>query len=92
MLTDSRFSRFTGDEEVICSAERAQNKVKEYTIYEKFVHLCSFESGLIEKNKEVYFSDYAKPNYDENSSQKSEHLCKYKPVTILFINIRREIF
>ena len=74
MLTDPRLSLFTGDEEDICSAdERPQNKLTEYTIYDKLGHLCSFDTGLIEKNKELYFSGYVKPIYDENSSPEGEH-------------------
>ena len=38
------------------------------SVYDKSTHLCAFDSGLIEKNKELYFSGYVKPIYDENSS------------------------
>ena len=37
-------------------------------MYDKHGHLCPFDSGLIEKNIELYFSGYVKPIYDENSS------------------------
>lgn len=38
------------------------------SIYDKSTHLCSFDSGLIEKNVELYFSGCVKPIYDENPS------------------------
>lgn len=39
-----------------------------YSIYDKNTHLCPFDSGLIEKNVELFFSGYLKPIYDENPS------------------------
>ena len=39
-----------------------------YSIYDKNTHLCPFDSGLIEKNIELFFSGYLKPIYDENPS------------------------
>lgn len=38
------------------------------SIYDKNTHLCPFDSGLIEKNIELFFSGYLKPIYDENPS------------------------
>ena len=38
------------------------------SIYDKMGHLAPFDSGLIEKNKELYFSGYVKPIYEENAS------------------------
>ena len=38
------------------------------SVYDKNTHLCAFDSGLIEKNKELFFSGYVKPIYDDNSS------------------------
>jgi len=38
------------------------------SIYDKNTHLCAFDSGLIEKNIELYFSGCVKPIYDENPS------------------------
>ena len=35
-------------------------------MYDKNGHLCPFDSGLIEKNIELFFSGYVKPIYDEN--------------------------
>ncbi len=68
MLTDPKLSLFTGEEEDVCEGdERPQHKITNYAIYDKLGHLCDFDSGLIEKNKELYFSGYVKPIYDENS-------------------------
>jgi len=38
------------------------------SVYDKNTHLCAFDSGLIEKNIELYFSGCVKPIYDENPS------------------------
>ena len=37
-------------------------------MYDKNTHLCPFDTGLVEKNIELYFSGYVKPIYDENPS------------------------
>jgi len=39
-----------------------------FSIYDKSHHLVGFDRGLIEQNKELYFSGYVKPIYDENPS------------------------
>ena len=39
-----------------------------YSVYDKNTHLCPFDTGLIEKNIELFFSGYLKPIYDENPS------------------------
>ncbi len=36
------------------------------SVYDKNKHLCPFDSGLVEKNVELYFSGCVKPIYDEN--------------------------
>lgn len=36
------------------------------SVYDKRGHLCPFDSGLIEKNVELYFSCVVKPIYDDN--------------------------
>ena len=41
---------------------------KLFSVYDKHGHLCDFDSGLIEKNKEVFFSCYVKPIYEDNPS------------------------
>lgn len=35
-------------------------------MYDKHRHLCPFDSGLVERNVELYFSGVVKPIYDEN--------------------------
>nr|XP_054770266.1 DNA (cytosine-5)-methyltransferase PliMCI-like [Lytechinus pictus] len=68
-LTDPRLSLLTGDEEDTMSyEERLQFKITNFSVYDKSTHLCAFDRGLIEKNKELYFSGYVKPIYDENPS------------------------
>lgn len=37
-----------------------------FSVYDKRGHLCPFDSGLIEKNVELYFSCSVKPIYDDN--------------------------
>lgn len=39
-----------------------------YSVYDKKGHLCSFDSGLIEKNAYIYFSGYVKAIYDDDPS------------------------
>ena len=38
-------------------------------MYDKNTHLCPFDTGLIEKNIELYFSGFVKPIYDENPDE-----------------------
>lgn len=35
-------------------------------VYDKQRHLCPFDSGLVERNVELFFSGVVKPIYDEN--------------------------
>lgn len=37
-----------------------------YSVYDQNHHLCHFDTGLVEKNVELYFSGWVKPIYDEN--------------------------
>ncbi|KAJ7334456.1 DNA (cytosine-5)-methyltransferase 1 [Desmophyllum pertusum] len=68
-LTDPRLSLFSGEEEQFDSYnDRPQHKITNFSIYDKNTHLCPFDSGLIEKNIELFFSGYLKPIYDENPS------------------------
>ncbi|XP_076247573.1 DNA (cytosine-5)-methyltransferase PliMCI [Calliopsis andreniformis] len=67
-LTDPKLSLFTGEEaNVHESDERPQNKITDFCVYDKNGHLCSFDTGLIEKNVVLYFSGYMKPIYEENA-------------------------
>ena len=36
------------------------------------MHLCPFDTGLVEKNVELYFSGAVKPIYDENPDPSGE--------------------
>ncbi|XP_067015919.1 DNA (cytosine-5)-methyltransferase 1-like [Acropora muricata] len=68
-LTDPRLSLFSGEEEQCDSySDTPQHKITNFSIYDKNTHLCPFDSGLIEKNVELFFSGYLKPIYDENPS------------------------
>lgn len=39
-----------------------------HSVYCKNEHICSFDTGLLEKNKQLFFSGFVKPIYDENPS------------------------
>ncbi|ESN92163.1 hypothetical protein HELRODRAFT_116156 [Helobdella robusta] len=75
-LTDSRLSLFTGDEQEIDEAdERPQHRLTNFSVYDRMTHLCPFDSGLLEKNVELYFSGYIKPIYDDNPSIEAGGIC-----------------
>lgn len=44
------------------------------SVYDKSTHLCPFDSGLVEKNVELYFSGSIKPIYEENPDAEGERL------------------
>lgn len=49
------------------------------SVYDKRGHLCPFDSGLIEKNVELYFSCVVKPIYDDNPCMDGmENLSSYR--------------
>ncbi|XP_055925172.1 DNA (cytosine-5)-methyltransferase PliMCI-like isoform X3 [Argiope bruennichi] len=67
MLTDPRLSVHTdGDYDSADVTERPQHKITQFSVYDRFTHLCGFDQGLIEKNVEIYFSGYVKPIYEED--------------------------
>ncbi|NWV76363.1 DNMT1 methyltransferase, partial [Dasyornis broadbenti] len=67
MLTDERLSIFDANEDGFESYEDLpQHKVTSFSVYDKRGHLCPFDSGLIERNIELYFSGVVKPIYDDN--------------------------
>ncbi|XP_053320799.1 DNA (cytosine-5)-methyltransferase 1 isoform X2 [Spea bombifrons] len=69
MLTDERLSLFDANEDGFESYEDLpQHKVTCFSVYDKRGHLCPFDSGLIEKNIELYFSGVVKPIYDDSPS------------------------
>ena len=44
----------------------------DFTIFDKHMHLCPFDTGLVEKNVELFFSGTVKPIYDENPAPEGE--------------------
>ena len=52
--------------------ELPQHKVTDFTIFDKHMHLCPFDTGLVEKNVELFFSGTVKPIYDENPDPEGE--------------------
>jgi len=67
MLCDPRLSLLSGDEENYENIEeRPQHKLTEFTVYDKHGHLCAFDTGLIDKNIELFFSGHVKPIYEES--------------------------
>ncbi|XP_062515126.1 DNA (cytosine-5)-methyltransferase 1-like [Corticium candelabrum] len=66
VLADERLSVFTGEEESIEMEEVIQHKITNFTVYDKHLHLCPFDSGLVEKNVDLYISGSVKPIYDDN--------------------------
>lgn len=36
------------------------------SVYDRHGHLCPFDTGLIDKNIELFFSGYVKPVYEES--------------------------
>ncbi|KXJ20320.1 DNA (cytosine-5)-methyltransferase PliMCI [Exaiptasia diaphana] len=66
-LVDPKLSLFTGEEEQFGSYDdKPQHKLTNFSVYDKNTHLCPFDTGLVEKNVELYVSGYVKPVYDEN--------------------------
>ncbi|GFT18091.1 hypothetical protein NPIL_265861 [Nephila pilipes] len=69
MLTDTRLSVHTdGSYDTADVAERLQYKVTQFSVYDRFTHLCGFDQGLIEKDIEIYFSGFVKPIFSEDPS------------------------
>uniref|UniRef100_A0A8C7XGV9 DNA (cytosine-5)-methyltransferase n=1 Tax=Oryzias sinensis TaxID=183150 RepID=A0A8C7XGV9_9TELE len=67
MLTDERLSLFDSNEDGFESYDDLpQHRITNFSVYDKRGHLCPFDSGLIEKNVELYFSCAVKPIYDDN--------------------------
>uniref|UniRef100_A0A7N6AY15 DNA (cytosine-5)-methyltransferase n=1 Tax=Anabas testudineus TaxID=64144 RepID=A0A7N6AY15_ANATE len=67
MLTDERLSLFDSNEDGFESYDDLpQHKITNFSVYDKRGHLCPFDTGLIEKNVELYFSCVVKPIYDDN--------------------------
>ncbi|KAJ8934705.1 hypothetical protein NQ318_008503 [Aromia moschata] len=68
-LTDEKLSLFTGKEENINeNDEFPTHKITYFSVYDDKGHLCPFDTGLVERNVELFFSGYIKPVYEEDSS------------------------
>ncbi|XP_074058265.1 DNA (cytosine-5)-methyltransferase 1-like [Macrotis lagotis] len=69
MLADKLLCIFDDNEQDIESLDYfPQHRVTCFSVYDKLGHLCPFDTGLVEKNIELYFSGIVKPIYDESSS------------------------
>ena len=44
------------------------------SIYDKNMHMCPFDTGLVEKNVELYFSGVVKPIYEDNPTPQGLYL------------------
>ncbi|KAK0063574.1 DNA (cytosine-5)-methyltransferase 1 [Biomphalaria pfeifferi] len=76
-LTDPKLSLYTGDEDHDKMAEdRPQHKITNFSIYDKNTHLCAFDTGLIERNKYLFFSGVLKPIFEEDSSPEGGVPCR----------------
>ncbi|XP_073910199.1 DNA (cytosine-5)-methyltransferase 1 isoform X3 [Castor canadensis] len=69
MLTNEKLSIFDANESGFESYEAfPQHKLTCFSVYCKRGHLCPIDTGLIEKNVELFFSGSAKPIYEDNPS------------------------
>ncbi len=55
------------------------------SVYDKNTHLCPFDSGLIEKNKELMMSGFIKPVYEEDPSVEGKIILTFFPFDNLCI-------
>lgn len=87
-LTDPRLSLFTGEEDFDNMTEdRPQHKITNFSIYDKNTHLCAFDTGLIERNKYLFFSGVLKPIFEENPSPEGGVPCRNMgPINEWFIS------
>ena len=53
------------------------SSISYYSVYDNCNHLCPFDTGLVEKNIELFFSGTVKAIYDENPDPSGElkHVC-----------------
>ncbi|RUS91723.1 hypothetical protein EGW08_000549 [Elysia chlorotica] len=87
-LTDPSLSLFTGEEDFDnMTDDRPQHKITNFSIYDKNTHLCAFDTGLIERNKYLFFSGVLKPIFDENPSPEGGVPCRNMgPINEWFIS------
>lgn len=80
MLTDKRLSIYTDSESDAALdpfVEKPNHKVTAFSVYDKCNHLCPFDSGLIERNVELWFSGVVKPIYSEDADEKDGVVSKH---------------
>ncbi|KAH9507553.1 DNA (cytosine-5)-methyltransferase 1 [Bulinus truncatus] len=76
-LTDPKLSLFTGNEDYEkMTDDRPQHKITNFSVYDKNTHLCAFDTGLIERNKYLYFSGIIKAIFDEDPSPEGGVPCR----------------
>uniref|UniRef100_A0A8D1LYB3 DNA (cytosine-5)-methyltransferase n=1 Tax=Sus scrofa TaxID=9823 RepID=A0A8D1LYB3_PIG len=69
LLTNERLSIFDANESGFESYEALpQHKLTGFSVYCKRGHLCPIDTGLIEKDVELFFSGSAKPIYEDDPS------------------------
>uniref|UniRef100_T1J9Z9 DNA (cytosine-5)-methyltransferase n=1 Tax=Strigamia maritima TaxID=126957 RepID=T1J9Z9_STRMM len=51
-------------------------KITQFTVYDVNTHICTFDTGLIEKNRKLYISGVIKPVYDDDPSPEGGVLAK----------------
>lgn len=100
LLTNERLSIFDANESGFESYEALpQHKLTCFSVYCKRGHLCPIDTGLIEKNVELFFSGSAKPIYDDDPSLEGKwntlgHVrdsCLKNEQNLLQISMQREL-
>ncbi|XP_054724016.1 DNA (cytosine-5)-methyltransferase PliMCI-like [Uloborus diversus] len=72
ILTDSRLSvHEEGNYDDCDISERPQYTITSFAVYDKHMHLVRFDTGLIEKNIELFFAGFIKPIYDDDPSEQN---------------------
>ncbi|UYV62934.1 DNMT1 [Cordylochernes scorpioides] len=67
MLTNPKLSVYEDmDADLVDVTERPQHKLTNFSVYDSHTHLCPFDSGLIEKNIEIFFSGVVKPIFEDD--------------------------
>jgi len=64
VLTNEILANIYTDE----SEDMIQHKLTNYSIYDENKHMCSIDSGIMERNVPLYLTGYVKPIYDDASS------------------------
>lgn len=67
-LTDDRLQLYCDGGLIPEVDSKPLHKITYFTVFDGEGHLCPFDSGLIENDKQIFFSGYIKPIYDEDPS------------------------